>query len=139
LPTNYLLDTTTVTALASGHATAWTHLSDLDPADEIYTCFIVVGEWEYGLRNAPGPRRQTEIRAAGAPLFAALTAIWESSPTIALRYGAIQAQLRSSGQMIPTNDIWIAATARVYNATVVTTDLHFHRVAGLNVVDWTQP
>jgi predicted nucleic acid-binding protein len=111
----------------------------LDPADEIYTCFIVVGEWEYGVLNAPGQRRQAQIRAAGAPIFAALTAIWESTPAIALRYGAVHAQLRAAGQMIPTNDIWIAATALVYHATVVTTDPHFRRVTGLNVVDWTQP
>ena len=40
--------------------------------------------------------------------------------------------------MIPTNDIWIAATARVHQAAVVTTDPHFHRVEDLNVLDWTQ-
>jgi predicted nucleic acid-binding protein len=134
-----LLDTNIITALANGHADAWNHLRGLDPADEIYTCFIVVGEWEYGIRAAQGQRRQAQIRAAGAPLFAALTALWESTPDIALQYGVICAQLRAVGQMIPTNDIWIAATALVHNATVVTTDPHFQRVTGLNVVNWTQP
>ncbi len=116
-----------------------THLRQLSPDDDIGTCFIVVGEWEYGLLNAKAMAKQAQIRATGAPLFAALTAIWDSTPAIALRYGAIHAALRADGQMIPTNDIWIAATALEQNATVVTTDPHFQRVAGLNVVDWTQP
>lgn len=65
--------------------------------------------------------------------------MWDSTPAIALEYGLLHAELRVAGQLIPTNDIWIAATARVYAATVVTTDPHFGRVAGLNVVDWTMP
>ncbi|MDQ3815781.1 MAG: PIN domain-containing protein [Armatimonadota bacterium] len=72
-------------------------------------------------------------------IFAALTAVLESTPDIALQYGALYSHLGAAGQMIPTNDVWIAATAMVHNATVVTTDPHFHRVSGLTVVDWTQP
>ena len=138
MPTDYLIDTNTVTALADGLTTAWTHLRNINLADELYTCFVV-GGWEYGILNAPGLRRQAQIRTAGAPIFASLTAVWESSPAIAREYGAINADLRAAGQLIPTNDIWIAATARVYGATVVTSDPHFSRVAGLRVVDWTQP
>jgi tRNA(fMet)-specific endonuclease VapC len=136
---DYLIDTNTVTAFADGDVTSWAHLHSLDPADEIYTCFIVVGEWEYGVRNAPGAQRQAEIRAAGAPIFAALTSLWESNAAIAIEYGIIHAHLRTIGRLIPTNDIWIAAVARVHNAVVVTTDPHFQHVPGLAVVDWTQP
>lgn len=139
MPTDYLLDTNAVTTLAAKDATALSHVASLDAADEIYTCFVVVGEWEYGIRHAPGQQRQTQIRTAGAPIFAALTAVWDSTPAIALEYGLLHAELRAAGQLIPTNDIWIAAVARIYGATVVTTDPHFRRVAGLNVVDWTQP
>ena len=139
MPTNYLVDTNTLTALANGDRTALEYLHGLAPEDEVYPCFVNVGEWEYGIRNAPGQRRQEAIRAAGSPLFAALTGVWESSPAIALAYGALHASLRSVGQLIPTNDIWIAATAIAHGATVVTTDPHFRRVPTLAVVDWTQP
>jgi len=139
LPTNYLLDTNIITALAAGHAVAQAHLHGLDHSDGIYACFIILGEWEYGIRNAPGRRRQGQIRATGASLFAALDAVWDSTPAIALQYGALHAQLRAAGQTIPTNDLWIAATALVYNATLVTTDPHFNRVSGLNLIDWAQP
>lgn len=139
MPTDYLLDTNSVTALASGNASATGHLSRVGTADGVYTCFVVVGEWEYGILNAQGQRRQQQIRSVGEPLFAALTGVWQSTPAIALQYGVLQAQLRATGQMIPTNDIWIAATAVVYSATVVTTDPHFGRIANLMVVDWTRP
>ena len=136
---NYMVDTNSITALSNANAIALKHLSNLTPADEVYTCFIVVGEWEYGIRNAQGQQRQAQIRAADVPIFAAMTAVIESNPAIALQYGVFHAQLRVTGQMIPTNDLWIAAAAYVHQATVVTTDPHFHRIAGLSVVDWTQP
>ena len=138
MPTNYVVDTNTITALANAHAIALAHLSNLDPADKVFSCFIVVGEWEYGVYNVQGKQRQDQIRAAGVLVFAALTAIIESSPAISIQYGAFQAQLRQAGQMIPTNDLWIAATAHVHQATVVTADPHFRRIAGLSVIDWTQ-
>lgn len=139
MPVNYLLDTNAITALSVGLPQATARLSGLDPADEIYTCFVVLGEWEYGVRCAPGAARQTAIRAAGDRIISALTGIWESSPAIAVEYGEVHAQLRAVGRVIPTNDIWIAAAARVNRATVVTSDPHFGRVSGLNVVDWTRP
>jgi predicted nucleic acid-binding protein len=139
LPTTYLLDTNTITALANGHPTAWNHLRTLNTDDEIVSCFIVVGEWEYGIQNASGPKRQAQIGTAGHAIFSALTAVWESTPAIALQYGTIQARLRSIRQLVPTNDIWIAATALINDATVVSSDPHFRRIPTLKVVDWTQP
>ena len=139
MPTSYLLDTNAVTALANGNSIALGHLSQLAPIDDIYTCFIVIGEWEYGILNAQGKQKQAQIRAAGAEIFAALTAIWDSTNSISLQYGALHAQLRAASQIIPTNDIWIAATAQTYQATVVTSDPHFQRINGLKAVDWTQP
>ncbi len=76
---------------------------------------------------------------AGAPIFDALTDIWESTPAIAQQYAVFHAELRAVGQIIPTNDIWIAATAYVHNAVVVTTDPHFQRLTELSVIDWTKP
>jgi tRNA(fMet)-specific endonuclease VapC len=139
LPTSYLLDTNAVTALANGNHVAIGHLSRLTSADEIYTCFVVIGEWEYGILNAQGARKQAQIRAAGDAIFTTLTGIWESTRKVALQYGALYLQLRTAGQILPINDIWIAATAQSYGATVVTSDPHFRRISGLSVVDWTQP
>jgi predicted nucleic acid-binding protein len=132
----YLLDTNILTALAQGDSKAVKHLQGLAADDEICTCFVVLGEWEYGILNAIGARKQARIRALGETIFAALTQVWDSTPSIALRYGAIQATLRAQGQMIPTNDVWIAAVALEKAATVVTTDPHFQRVPELSVTTW---
>jgi len=39
--------------------------------------------------------------------------------------------------MTPTNDIWIAATAAINEATVVIPDAPFRHLADWNVVSWT--
>ena len=44
-----LLDTNAVTALARANAFAWGHASRMAPGDSLRTCFVVVGQWEYGL------------------------------------------------------------------------------------------
>ncbi len=55
----------------------------------------------------------------------------------ARRYGAIYADLQRRGQMIPINDIWIAAAALQHGVPVATHDTgHFGRVPGLNVEAW---
>ena len=125
MPTQFLLDTNIVTAFAQRNAITLSHLHSLGANDEIYTCFIVIGEWENGILNAPGVRRRAEIRTSGTSILSGLKAIWESTPAISLRYGALHSELRAKGQLIPTNDIWIAATALANRATVITSDPHF--------------
>ena len=46
-------------------------------------------------------------------------------------YSAILNQLKKQGTPIPTNDIWIAATALQQGLPVYTFDQHFEHVAGL--------
>ena len=46
-------------------------------------------------------------------------------------YSAILNQLKKQGTPIPTNDIWIAATALQQGLSVYTFDQHFDHVAGL--------
>jgi tRNA(fMet)-specific endonuclease VapC len=44
-------------------------------------------------------------------------------------YAEIVVELRKAGTPVPTNDIWIAATAARNGATVLTCDDHFERIA----------
>ena len=51
------------------------------------------------------------------------------------QYGEIFRHLQSSGSLIGTNDMWIAATALVHRADLVTNNLdEFRRIPGLLVV-----
>jgi tRNA(fMet)-specific endonuclease VapC len=53
--------------------------------------------------------------------------------SIADRYGILVKTLRKHGTPIPTNDIWIAATALETGARLITYDAHFACIAGLLV------
>lgn len=53
-------------------------------------------------------------------------------------YGQILASLQRKGQVIGTNDIMIAATALIRNATLGTNNTHeFSRIYGLKLDDWS--
>jgi tRNA(fMet)-specific endonuclease VapC len=53
---------------------------------------------------------------------------------VADRYGLLVKELRLLGKPIPTNDIWIAATALEFGARLVSYDSHFNVVSGLIVL-----
>jgi tRNA(fMet)-specific endonuclease VapC len=95
---------------------------------------ITVSELLHGVHRAKADavrhRRQGLIEDALA----------EVQPTpvtveIARVHAAIWAQLESAGETIGMHDLWIAATALTYHATVVTLNPRdFRRVPGLDVV-----
>jgi tRNA(fMet)-specific endonuclease VapC len=51
-------------------------------------------------------------------------------------YGRILALLYKKGRPIPTNDVWIAATALQHNLTLITRDNHFAEIAKLKIKEW---
>jgi len=53
---------------------------------------------------------------------------------IAERFGIIVKELRQKGSPIPTNDIWIAATALETGARLITFDKHFENIPGLILI-----
>jgi predicted nucleic acid-binding protein len=60
--------------------------------------------------------------------------ILPSTPEITWRYGEIYRALAAKGQLIGTNDLWIAATAVAHGFGVVTdNEAEFRRVPGLVV------
>ena len=44
------------------------------------------------------------------------------------RYASIWSYLRGQGTPIPTNDLWIAASAMQHGLTVLTSDRHFQKI-----------
>ena len=51
----------------------------------------------------------------------------------AVQYAAVYRELRHRGRPIPTNDMWIAASALQHGFAVLSDDGHFHAVPGLHV------
>lgn len=104
----------------------------VDRADEVIVSAIVYGELlaGFGLGSRAARNRgelETFMELAGVHI-AAVTA------DVAERYADLYGHLRRAGTPIPTNDLWIAATAMEHGARLVTYDKHYAVVPGLPVV-----
>jgi predicted nucleic acid-binding protein len=60
--------------------------------------------------------------------------VFHGSGQTPMFYARIYRDLERRGQMIPVNDIWIAAIALETGLPVLARDEHFSRVHGLSVV-----
>lgn len=118
-----LLDTSAYIAFLKGHPGI---KQTIQKADEINLNPVVMGELLAGFMKGRRAVRNREIlqEFMGSPRVR-LMAIDEET---AGRYAAIFNYLRERGTPIPTNDLWIAATAMQFGLRVVTTDRHFQQV-----------
>jgi len=100
-------------------------------AVEIVVNPIVLGELQAGfLAGAHRRRNDNELRVFLNSPRVSVAAI--DSET-AFRYAEIWHFLRKAGTPIPTNDIWIAATAMQYGLRLLTTDGHYRQVVQILV------
>ncbi len=119
-----MLDTSAYSAFMRGVATAMDFVS---AADEIGLSAIVLGELHAGF--ALGTRQaanEDELRSFMASRRVRVIAIDDDT---AIYYAVIRNALRARGTPIPSNDVWIAASAMQYGMQVVTCDTHFEHVA----------
>ena len=103
------------------------------PLHECGVSVIVLGELEWGawLSN-----RMAQSFAAVRDFVAAVQ-IADLDAEVARQYGRLRAHLRSIGQPIGPNDLWIAAHALALDVPLVTRNLsEFRRVPGLSVETW---
>ena len=62
------------------------------------------------------------------------------TPEVARVYATTTRRLRTDGQLIGANDLWIGCTATASDLPIVTRDTeHFSRIPGLTVIAYTQP
>lgn len=122
------LDTSGYSAFKRGHVGVVAHLRR---AESILLPTIVLGELLAGFEAGRQARRnREELDLFRASPRVRLVPIGEAT---AERYAVIYASLRSSGQPIPTNDLWIAASAMEHATELVTLDQDFSRVAQILV------
>lgn len=125
----YLLDTNIVIALFANEPQV---ISNLQNADEVFVPSIVVGELYYGAQRSG----RVKQNIAQIDRFKAANTILACDGTTASVYGKSKNALRQKGRPIPENDIWIAALALQHNLTLVTRDVHFNEVDGLQIEVW---
>jgi tRNA(fMet)-specific endonuclease VapC len=90
---------------------------------------VSYGETYEGIVNSP----DFNERVQALDDLALLTGVLSTDIEIAIRYARTRSELRATGQLIPDNDLWIAATALAHNLELVTRDRHFERVPGLKL------
>lgn len=103
----------------------------LEEADLLVIPVVVLGELHAGFER--GSRKADNEARLEAFLEAPGVRIQDMNWDIARRYGLLVEQLRRAGTPIPTNDIWVAATALELGARLVSYDEHFQQVPGLIV------
>ena len=136
---NYLLDTNHWSYLQEQHPLVVSRLHQLSDEASLYMSVVSQGELLAGVEWAQGLRRKRRLLELYEQVVAMATAILPVTPQVAERYAQIYAQLRQKGRLIQTNDIWIAASALVYDMILVSADAHFRFIEGLTVEDWSQP
>jgi len=116
----YCLDTSAYSHFKRGHQPV---VEVIDRADWIGMPSIVVGELWVGFLLGERAERNREDLAEFLrdPVVEELPVDGETGRI----YGEIIVALRRNGTPLPSNDVWIAATAARAGATVLTYDAHF--------------
>lgn len=123
-----VLDTSAYSHFKRGAAEA---VDALSHAKWIGVPVAVIGELAVGF--ALGRRRAENERELRAFLDQPVVEVVDVSEEIARTWGEIIVALRREGTPLPTNDVWIAATAACLGAPVITYDEHFERIARIGV------
>lgn len=118
-----LLDTSAYAAFMSAQAEA---VDALRKADAILLPVIVLGELYGGF--AGGSRLERNRAELTEFLKVPRVMVVPLVEATAERYALIYDYLRRNGRPIPTNDLWIAASAMEHGATLLTADAHFLRL-----------
>ena len=121
-----LIDTNAYTAFMLGDAEI---VEAIAHADRLLLSCVVIGEllggFAAGTREA---RNRVDLaRFVDSPRVEVLAISAHTADSYALVY----AGLRRKGQPIPSNDLWIAASAMEHGAALLTRDAHFSKIDGL--------
>ena len=135
--TLFLLDTNIISALMkdrSGIDTARVRERGLRTPDcTLATSVVVQYELLFGLARHGSPRLQAAFDIQMQNLV-----LLPLDEAVGPHYAKLRAQLEQAGTPIGANDTLIAAHALALGATLVTADIEFTRVPGLQVENWLQ-
>ncbi len=118
-----MLDTSAYSAYLRGNEDVKRAVQE---ADEIYLNPVVLGELYAGFACGGKKKKNREILKEFLASPRVLIAVIDEETSE--RYATIIAYLWVKGTPIPTNDLWIAATAMQYGLKLVTMDGHYRQV-----------
>ncbi|MHB8481698.1 MAG: PIN domain-containing protein [Nitrospiria bacterium] len=121
--TRLMLDTSAYSGFLKGNAEI--KLS-LQQADEVFLSPVILGELLAGFLG--GKREKKNKGILKEFLSASRVKVIDIDEETSERYAIIINYLREQGTPVPTNDLWIAASAMQHGLKVLTTDRHFLRM-----------
>lgn len=101
-------------------------------SERILLHIVVAGELYFGAERSG--RRLQNVQRVDELL--AVSNVVTTTVETARNYGRIKTALRRKGTPIPDNDIWIAAAALEFGASVATRDAHFDAIENILIVRW---
>ncbi|MCI5132125.1 MAG: type II toxin-antitoxin system VapC family toxin [Candidatus Electrothrix sp. EH2] len=119
---NYLLDTCVISELVKPRPnTAVTDWLARIPADRLFLCSLTIGELKRGITRLTDSKKKNRLMMWLETLLADYgDRILPVDRAVAEAWGIMQARAEDSGQRMSITDGYIAATASVYQMTVVT-------------------
>ena len=125
----YLLDTNIAIAILEKEIDLERHRGG---GIEVFLSTVVLGELFFGAEKS----RRFDENVSRIRELALRCPVLPCDEGTASSYGAIKKHLQATGHPIPENDIWIAASARQHELTLVTRDGHFDYVEDLFIEHW---
>ena len=118
-----LLDTSAYSALFRGEEQVKYILQEVE---EVSLTPVILGELLAGFTGGRFEARNRELLKEF--LETPCVRVYPIDGETSERYAAVWLHLREQGTPIPTNDLWIAASAMQHGLTVLTADQHFLKV-----------
>lgn len=128
--TRVMLDTSAYSAFMRGHPEI---RSVLQQVEEIAVNPVILGELLAGFMR--GGRRAKNEEELLTFLSSPRVSVLDVDGDTAERYAVIIDSLWVAGTPIPTNDVWIAASAMQHGLRILTADAHYRKVVQV-IVDY---
>ena len=102
------------------------------PSEPLFLPLTALGELYKGVFKSSQPEKNRLLLES----FLQTVAVLHPDTATALHYAQISSDLELKGTPIPENDVWIAAVALECAMPLATSDAHFRRVVGLQLLHW---
>jgi tRNA(fMet)-specific endonuclease VapC len=124
-----ILDTNAVSALFAGDPLI---SGVLEGEQQHHLPVVVIGEYWFGLMRSRHRGRLGRL----LELLIHESIVLPVDVETAHCYANLREHLRGSGRPIPENDIWVAALSSQHGLPIVSRDVHFDDVAGVERLSW---
>lgn len=129
----WLFDTDHIVAFLRNHSSIRSRIESLPDEVELYISVITAAELFYGAYGA----RETSRRVEEVKRFLADVDVLGLDLGGAEIYGRLKAELKTRGQLIPDNDLYIASVAVRHGLILLTGNTrHYERLPDLRVENW---